>query len=219
MLEREGEEYRRLVEQTRRFLQMQMRGQLYSLPEKPKLPSPPVAMSPAHTTPPILAAEPLPAPLPREQPTPLVPSAIHTDAWSLQPMEEGIEDREFYTKLSAFLPLSMPPLSTLLILPEEIPAHRLFLETLSRVITQVYGSARVVSYYPQLFTTYAKSREVVRVITTAHFLRKKYPKAAPHQPLLVGQLYFIPTENIELYTREKEAKRALWKAIQLSFQS
>jgi hypothetical protein len=186
------QQYLTLVQDTRLFIQAKLHPVRLNPPGK--------AFSPA-----ALPAEPIQKP----------ESKTGKDMWELQPMAQVEESPFLRKKLSSFVQICDPIVSTLLILPEENPTHRLFLENVSRAITRAFSPASVVLYNEAVL----HNCQGKILLVPAPLLKKKYPHAQPHHPFKTENFSMIPLENLDLYAHDVNCKLALWNTIQRLFQS
>jgi hypothetical protein len=135
--------------------------------------------------------------------------------WELHPMGHVEERPSLRQKLSSYVPTCEPQIGAFLILPEENPSHRLFLESLSRAITRSFIPASVVVYDPTLF----QKAEGKLIVVPLSLLKKKHPHALPHTLIEEGAFKLLAIENLDLYGHDPTCKRALWRAIQSLFRS
>jgi hypothetical protein len=191
------------------FLFRSEREQQECLPPKVKQEETPLTVSPSITT---VTKEAYKLPkYEKEKPK----AQIKQGTWDLQPMFAVEQPSTFYKKLVPHIPICMPSLQVLLVLPEENAAHRLLLENLSRAITRLFAPARVTLFHKTLF----KQHQAKWLLAPLSILKSHFPNFLPHQPHKTEHVTWIPLESLDLYLIDVHAKRALWKAIQLSFQS
>jgi hypothetical protein len=162
--------------------------------------------------------------------------------WELHPMSQAEEKWEYYNKVSPFIRLTQPSINVILVLPEEQPTHRLFLENVSRVITKTFAPARVVLYQEEILKksfniSFGLSSLDSKVIAEQSLKDENKPKnqvahkifllplslihkeVEPHVPFLEQGNTWIALDNLDMYLHDANRKRSLWKTIQQLFQS
>ncbi len=209
-------EFAKLVHDVRHFIQQDMR------PVKEKTP-PSSAHAPTvqvHTLPKNVPESETPPPdvLPKQivpaKATTYIPPILKGD-WELHAMPPPADSSHLHQKLATYTSAQEPPLSVLLILPEDNNPHRLFLENVSRAVTRTFASASVVLYHDGLLG----QMQGKLILAPLSLFQKRFPKAQPHIPQQAEGMTWIPLENLDIYAHDVTAKRALWMSIQRSFQS
>ena len=153
------------------------------------------------------------APPPIELPKKVtVSKEIKRGDWELQPMIQREDSLTMRKKLSNYTETCDPPIAVILILPEENTVHRLFLENVCRAITRTFASASVELYFEGIF----QKRECSLFLAPLTLLKKKSLQA--HTLFKEQEQKVIPLENLDVYAHDVNSKRALWTAIQQSFQ-
>ena len=192
------QQYLQLVRDVRSFIQSQIRDVCRK--EEPKIVSPSTAsVSPS-----------------RQEVKKLSEATLSKkSAWELQPMQALESAATFYKKLAPFVSICETQPMVFLILPEENPTHRLFLENVSRAITRTFCPASVVNYSEIHF----QSAQGKLFLIPAELLRKKWPGCKPHQSFKTDSFTALPLENLDKYAEDVQCKRTLWNAIQSLFQS
>ncbi len=144
--------------------------------------------------------------------------ASKVEGWHLQPLPPLPVNSDLVawkSKLSPFVTVSEPTIAALLIVTDEHPQQRLFLENVARAITRTFGPAQVIS--PQDPILQKKERRVI--LAPAPLLRKKFPEAQIDVLIKEENRFWIPMGDLDHYDHNIASKRALWTLIQLSFQS
>ena len=140
---------------------------------------------------------------------------VKKSAWELQPLAQAEDCAVFRKQIAHYVQTCDPLISVLLLLPEENPLHRLFLENVCRAITRTFTPASVVLFNGALLI----DEQYKLVLAPCSLLKKKFPDVQPHQSFKTERYSVIPLENLDLYTHDVNSKRALWSTIQRSFQS
>jgi hypothetical protein len=207
-------EYLQLLQDTRLFIQNQLRpAPLYESPPPP--PSPPTSLP---------SYQPEKKKEVKEKSTREVSKLPETEGakpkirvtWELHPMAPVEGSGTFHHKLSPYVKICEPLISTLLLLPEENGAHRLFLENVARVITRTFSAATVLLYQEKLFYT-GQNKILLAPIT---LLKRVFPEVEePHKIFKAETFTLIPLEPLDHYAHDMNCKRILWNTIQHLFQS
>lgn len=205
-------EFAELVRDARKFIQQDLRPIISLAREPMRCPAPQVQVQAPAVQVPQLPDEPPPRPVPAK---PIVAPALPKGGWELQAMPAPTDSSPLRQKLAAYTATNDPPLSVLLILPEENGMHRLFLENVSRAVTRSFASATVAIYRDGLL----QEMQGKLILAPLSLLQKRFPKAQVHIPLQESGMTWIPLENLDIYAHDVTAKRALWMSIQRSFQS
>lgn len=125
-------------------------------------------------------------------------------SWSLNSMAPPaqVESRfdQYLTPTSVTIPI-------LLVLPEENPQQRLFLENVSRAITQHFAPSKVVSAI----------QEAQVVLAPCSLLNKN--DLIPHTPYTEGKTTYIPLNNLDRYQEDRNLKQSLWTTLKRHFQN
>ncbi|MFC2049108.1 hypothetical protein ACFLR2_00330 [Chlamydiota bacterium] len=211
-----AKEFAELVRDARKFLEQNMRIQ--GAKEKASLPPVKTATSAAAPPPPVEETPPPAMPqAPPPKPSAAPAASPPKGSWELQAMTMTApsDTSALRQKLAPYTSTNDPALDVLLILPEENSLHRLFLENVSRAVTRSFASASVTLYHEGLL----QEMRGKLILAPLSLLHKRFPKALPHIPVQEGGMTWIPLENLDIYTHDVTAKRALWMSIQRSFQS
>jgi len=152
-----------------------------------------------------------PPPLPKQQPIEKksTPPPKLEAKWKREPLPLPTESHQLRARFENVLPnrQSIEPLIPIkLLLVEEKPEHRLFLESVAKAITRSIAPASVVMREEP-------SSSLKLLIAPLSYLKKRFPKMQSHEFYQENGLTFFPLEDLDLYLTDNNLKRLLWNSL------
>lgn len=173
--------------------------------EKKPLPPPPIEPVIAVKNPP----PPSPPPKKSEEATPL------ETKWALIPLPPVDETKTLYHRFASFFPkesLTEPACVAYLLLPEEKPACRLFLENVSKAVTRSLAPACVALAHEKKWDAWFADKGKL-IAAPLSLVKKKIPLAQTHCFYPIGASTLLALEELESYLHDLNLKRTLWNTL------
>lgn len=152
-----------------------------------------------------------PSPVSKKNPaTPLLEAK-----WALIPSPPADESKTLYHRFEPLFPkeaLTVPPCYAYLLLSEEDPACRLFLENVAKAMTRTLAPTCVALASEKKWESWFVEPGILVVIPLS-LVKKKIPQAHAHHFYLIGSATLLPLEELECYIHDTNLKRTLWNTL------
>lgn len=135
--------------------------------------------------------------------------------WALIPSPPADETKTLYHRFESLFPkeaLTTPTCSAYLLLVEENPACRLFLENVAKAMTRSFAPTCVALANEKKWESWFIEPGTL-IVMPLSLVKKKIPQAHIHCFYPIGSSTLLPLEEVECYIQDINLKRILWNTL------